>query len=92
MRVKVVFDPQEDGRYAAYVPAFPGCVSEGDNLDHARAMIREAAEGWLDVVVEHPSAGPIPETPELIEQSMDFGAEYRTGQPIIEEMDFTVPA
>jgi predicted RNase H-like HicB family nuclease len=29
----VVFEPQEEGGYTAYVPDLPGCISEGDTLE-----------------------------------------------------------
>ena len=42
MHMKVVFEPSEEDGYTVYVPALPGCISEGDNLDAARQNIREA--------------------------------------------------
>ena len=53
MRYTVVLlaDPDEGG-YTALVPALPGCVSEGDTLDEALAMIRDAAAGYLAVAAE----------------------------------------
>jgi len=44
----VIFEPQEDGGYTAYVPDLPGCVSEGETLEEATAMIRDAMRGYLD--------------------------------------------
>ncbi len=37
----------DDGRYSAYVPALPPCISEGDALDDARRRIREAIDLYL---------------------------------------------
>lgn len=37
------------GGYSASIPALPGCHTQGDTLDEARANLREAAEGWLAV-------------------------------------------
>jgi predicted RNase H-like HicB family nuclease len=39
---KIILEPSEDGGYTVHVPALPGCISEGDTLDEARANIREA--------------------------------------------------
>jgi predicted RNase H-like HicB family nuclease len=50
MQLKVVFEPSDEGGYTAYVPALPGCISEGDTLDKCRANIREAIELWLESV------------------------------------------
>jgi predicted RNase H-like HicB family nuclease len=49
----VVFEPQDDGGYTAYVPDLPGCVSEGETLDQAAAMIREAMALYLESRQEH---------------------------------------
>jgi hypothetical protein len=37
MRFKVVFEPSDEGGFTAYVPALPGCISEGDSVDEALA-------------------------------------------------------
>ncbi len=49
MKLNVIYQREEDGRYSVAVPALPGCYSCGDTLEEARANIREAAEGWLEV-------------------------------------------
>lgn len=48
MVFKVLFEPSDEGGYTAYVPALPGCISEGDSLDEARRNIREAIELYLE--------------------------------------------
>ncbi len=50
MVVKVVFEPSDEGGYTVYVPALPGCLSEGDTLEEARQNIREAIELYLEPV------------------------------------------
>jgi predicted RNase H-like HicB family nuclease len=37
----------EDGAIWADIPALPGCVAGGAELDELLANLREAAEGWL---------------------------------------------
>lgn len=44
----VIFEPQQEGGYTAYVPDLPGCVSEGETLEEATAMIREAMALYLE--------------------------------------------
>jgi predicted RNase H-like HicB family nuclease len=39
MRLKVVFEPSDEGGYTVFVPALPGCISEGDTFDDAKANI-----------------------------------------------------
>jgi len=48
MRLKVLFEPSDEGGYTVTVPALPGCISEGDSLDEARRNIREAIELYLE--------------------------------------------
>ena len=54
MRLKIVYEPSEDGGYTAYVPALPGCISEGDSLEEARRHIRDAIELYLEPVDDEP--------------------------------------
>lgn len=51
-------DPEEGG-YTVRVPAVPGCVTEGDTLEEAIAMAREAIAGWLEAARQN--GEPIPE-------------------------------
>ena len=48
MRLKVVFEPSDEGGYTVYVPSLPGCISEGDTLEEARRNIVEAIELYLE--------------------------------------------
>jgi len=45
--IRAVIHEAEEGGYWATVPAFPGCVSEGETIEETEANIREAAEVWL---------------------------------------------
>ncbi len=48
MRLKVVLEPSDEGGYTVYVPALPGCISEGDTREAALQNIREAIELYLE--------------------------------------------
>lgn len=50
MRLTVVLEPSEEGGYTAYVPALPGCISEGDTKEEALANIKEAIKLYLEPV------------------------------------------
>ena len=63
MLLKAIFSPSEEGGFTVHVPALPGCVSEGDMLDEARANIREAIEIYLEQVEE-----PVPLEGGLVEE------------------------
>ncbi len=49
MKLQVVIHPAEEGGFWAEIPAFVGCVSEGETLEETLLNIKEAAEGWLEV-------------------------------------------
>ena len=48
MRLKIVLESSDEGGYTVYVPALPGCISEGDSREDAIANIREAIELFLE--------------------------------------------
>jgi len=50
MKFKVVLEPSEEGGYTVYVPALPGCVSEGETIEEASKNIKEAIELYLEPV------------------------------------------
>ena len=44
----VVLEPNEDEPgYTATVPALPGCISSGENLDEALGNIKDAIQLWI---------------------------------------------
>ena len=50
MKLRIVLEPSEDSGYTAFVPALPGCLSEGDTRDAALANLQEAIELYLEPV------------------------------------------
>jgi Uncharacterized conserved protein len=52
MKYKVVVEPQEEGGYTVYVPALPGCVSQGEAVEEALVNIKEAIEVYLESLKE----------------------------------------
>ncbi len=48
MKLKIIFEPSEEGGYTVYVPGLPGCISEGDTKEEALSNIREAIELYLE--------------------------------------------
>lgn len=47
-RYTVILEPAEEGGYIVKVPTLPGLVSEGDTLEEARAMAKDAIKGYLE--------------------------------------------
>ena len=52
MKFKVVLEPQPEGGYVAYVPALPGCFSQGETKEEVLKNIKEAIELYLEVLEE----------------------------------------
>ena len=50
MKLNVIIEQDEKGYYVAEVPALPGCLSQGVTREEAVANIKEAIEGWLEVM------------------------------------------
>jgi predicted RNase H-like HicB family nuclease len=65
MKLRVVLEPSDEGGYTAYVPALPGCISEGDTRDKALANIREAIELYIEPVEDDVSYMPNSEVIEI---------------------------
>jgi predicted RNase H-like HicB family nuclease len=55
-----VIERGEDGSYSAYVPDLPGCVTCGDSVDEARALIEEAVALHIDSLRKHGEPVPKP--------------------------------
>ena len=50
MKLHVTIEQDEAGYYVTEVPALPGCLSQGKTYEEAIANIKEAIEGWLEVM------------------------------------------
>jgi predicted RNase H-like HicB family nuclease len=46
----ILIEQDEDGFFVAEAPALPGCLSQGKAEEEARSNIKEAIEGWLEVM------------------------------------------
>lgn len=51
---EAIFDPNGDG-YTVTVPKLPGLVTEGDNLQEAREMVRDAIKCYLQAMLKEKS-------------------------------------
>lgn len=52
MKLKIVFEPSEEGGYTVYVPSLPGCISEGKSKEEAITNIKQAIELYLEHLEE----------------------------------------
>ncbi|HLC49644.1 MAG TPA: type II toxin-antitoxin system HicB family antitoxin [Candidatus Andersenbacteria bacterium] len=45
-----VFEPAPEGGYVVYVPALPGCSTQGETFEEAQVNAKDAIEGYLQVM------------------------------------------
>ena len=50
MKIRIVLEPSDEGGYTVYAPSLPGCISEGNTKEEAKANIKEAIELYLEPV------------------------------------------
>ncbi len=50
MKLHVVIEKDESGYFVAEVPALPGCLSQGKTREEALTNVKEAIEGWFEVM------------------------------------------
>ena len=58
MRVPVSLEHDEDGFWVAEVPGMPGCLAQGHTREEALTNIREAIEGWLEIMPSKSAPSP----------------------------------
>ncbi len=58
-KYEVVIEPGEDGWLVVTVPALPGCITQGKNLEEALKNAKEAIEAYLESIEKNNQ--PVPE-------------------------------
>jgi antitoxin HicB len=61
-RYSVIFEPAAEGGYVVTCPALPGLVTEGDTLDEAREMVRDAIQLYLESLLADGLKPPVERT------------------------------
>jgi antitoxin HicB len=69
---RIVLRKEPEGAYTALVPSLPGCITWGDNVEHALEMAKEAIEGYIAVLKEE--GEPVPDDNETLEYSLQLTA------------------
>ena len=67
---KLLLHKEDDGRYTVNVPALPGCVTYGDNIEEAISMAKEAIELYSDEL--HARNEIVPDDSDTIEYSINI--------------------
>ena len=69
---RIVLRKEPQGTYTAIVPALPGCITWGENIEHAMEMAKEAIIGYIEVLQQE--GEPIPDDNETLEYSLQLTA------------------
>lgn len=77
---KILLTKEPEGAYTATVPALPGCITYGDNIDHAISMAKEAIELYIEHLREKGES--IPDDSETLEYSLNLTTTWVTRQKI----------
>ena len=48
----VLFEQAEEGGYIAFVPALPGCMTQGETFEETKNNIQDAIVGYIQVLRE----------------------------------------
>ena len=64
----VYLEAAEEGGYIVSCPQLPGCVTQGENIDEALAMIKDAIQGYITSLQKHGEPVP-PSLEERIERA-----------------------
>jgi len=67
---KILLKKEPEGQYTATVPALPGCITFGENIEHAIQMAKEAIEIYIEELEDRGEL--IPNDNETIEYSLNI--------------------
>jgi len=54
----VFYEAAPEGGYVAFVPALPGCHTQGETLEEAERNVREAIQIYLESLIAHGESIP----------------------------------
>jgi len=44
-----VYEDLEDGGFVGVVRGLTGCITQGDDLDELKTMLKDAIQGWINI-------------------------------------------
>lgn len=69
---RILLQEEPEGGYTVTVPALPGCITYGKNLEHAMDMAKEAIEGYIELLeIENE---PVPDDSKTLEYSLTLAS------------------
>lgn len=65
---RILLTREPEGGFTVNVPALPGCVTFGENIDHAMEMAKEAIELYVETL--QADGEPVPDDSQTLEYSL----------------------
>lgn len=65
---RILMTREPEGGFTVNVPALPGCVTYGENIEHAMAMAKEAIELYVETL--QADGEPVPDDSQTLEYSL----------------------
>lgn len=66
LKYTAIFEPAEEGGYVVTVPSLPGCFTEGDSLEEAMEMVKDAISAYIVSLRKHGEPIPVEKGPALL--------------------------
>ena len=67
---KILLNKDLEGGYMVTVPALPGCITQGDSIDEAVSMAKEAIELYIEELQSRGEA--VPDNSNTLEYSLNL--------------------
>lgn len=67
---KIMLQKEPEGKYTVTVPTLPGCITYGEDVDHAISMAKEAIELYVEELKDR--GEPIPDDSNTLEYSIQL--------------------
>lgn len=68
---RILLTQEPEGGFTVNVPALPGCITYGENIDHAMSMAQEAIELYVETL--QAEGDPVPDDSRTLEYSLVVG-------------------
>jgi antitoxin HicB len=69
---RILLTPEDEGGFSVSVPALPGCFTEGETVEEAIEMAKEAISAYIESLEE--DGEPIPDDSKNLEYSLTLAS------------------
>lgn len=67
---RVILKPEPEGGFTVSVPALPGCITYGGDIEEAKKMIKDAIQVYLESLKKH--SEPISDDADTLETQLSI--------------------